>query len=84
MVEPASDNKQSDADKLWVSRDASGTGLYTLWAHKPPMLDKDGYYKMDTEQGNTGLLLMTIHESKWPWPTIKMDRGESREVYLIV
>lgn len=65
---------------MWIARDMSGSGLYTLWVDQRPEINKDGYYKVN--EALMGTLLMTIHPSKFPWPSIKLVRGECVEFNL--
>ena len=69
--------------KMWIARDMSGTGLYTLWADNHPMLDEAGYYKASSDKTSVGTLLMTIHSSKFPWESIALDRGECKAFILV-
>lgn len=69
---------------MYISRDAAGSGLYTLWVNGKPAMDKNGYFKYAVADGHPSLLLMTIHPSKYPWDALKLDRGECIQVELAV
>lgn len=74
--------------EMWIARDMAGTGLYTLWVGPKPIIDNKGYYCTDdcaspSAQNSKGSLLMTIHESKWPWGELKLDRGSCNRIYLV-
>lgn len=65
---------------MWLSRDMSGCGLYTLWISGEPELNHDGYYKYSNHGEHVSLLLVSIHPSKLPWDDLKLDRGECMKV----
>jgi hypothetical protein len=70
----------NDIAKLWMARDAAQSGLYTLWAYNKPDMDNAGYFKVDITRAPMAVLLMSIHPAKFPWDSLKLDRGEVIEI----
>lgn len=68
--------------KMYISRDAAQSGLYTLWAYNKPTMNNEGLFKSDPTSHPLSVLLMSIHPSRWPWDALKLDRGEIIEVDL--
>jgi len=70
-------------NKIFLSRDSNGSGLYSLWAGVRPIL-KCGFWQSDTDYktGEESLLMVTVHYTKAPW-YFTLQKGECQEVRLI-
>jgi hypothetical protein len=73
---------------VWIARDTTDDGVYTMWANNPPVLRGDGYWGIikgvsvsDTQQP---LLMLSAHCKKWPFPDLWLAKGECFKVDLVI